>query len=109
MVHKDSTVPYGEVDGFSTLLGYRTSNAGCCKVMLLLIAATLRGICRGLTYEAPCTSRWQILSQDVSPTLQILLHPRWGSSIYPASMFVKAPPEDIRAAIAAASQRMTPQ
>lgn len=32
MVHKDSTVPYGEVEGFSTLLGYKTSNAGCCKV-----------------------------------------------------------------------------
>lgn len=32
MVHKESTVPYGEVEGFSTLLGYKTSNAGCCKV-----------------------------------------------------------------------------
>lgn len=70
MVHKESTVPYGEVDGFSTLLGYRTSNAGCCK---------------------------------------ILLHPQWGSSIYPASMFVKAPPEDIQAAIASASQHMIQQ
>ncbi len=32
MVNRASTVPYGEVDGFSTLLGYKTSNAGFCKV-----------------------------------------------------------------------------
>lgn len=24
--------PYGEVDGLATLLGYKTANAGCCKV-----------------------------------------------------------------------------
>jgi hypothetical protein len=67
MVHKDSTVPYGEVEGFSTLLGYKTSNAGCCK---------------------------------------ILLHPRWGSYIYPASIFAKAPLETIQLALSVASDAM---
>ena len=33
MMHRDCTVPYGEVDGFSTLLGYKTANAAGCKVM----------------------------------------------------------------------------
>ena len=31
--------------------------------------------------------------------LQIILHPRWGSSVYPASMFAKAPLEAVRQAI----------
>lgn len=32
---------------------------------------------------------------------KVLLHPRWGSSVYPASMFTKAPLRAIQAAIAA--------
>ncbi len=32
MMHTDCTVPYGEVDGFSALLGYQTANAAGCKV-----------------------------------------------------------------------------
>ena len=35
MMHREFTVPYGEVDGFSTLLGYKTANAAGCKVSLL--------------------------------------------------------------------------
>lgn len=31
--------------------------------------------------------------------LQIILHPKWGSSVYPASMFAKAPLEAVTAAI----------
>ena len=50
----DGNKIYGEVDGFQALLGYRTQNANCCK---------------------------------------ILLHPRWGSAVYPASMFTNAPSE----------------
>lgn len=52
MIHRDTSAVYGEVEALCTLLGYRTQNAGCCKV---------------------------------------LLHPRWGSAVYPASLFVKAP------------------
>lgn len=32
MMNRDCTVPYGEVDGFSALLGYQTANAAGCKV-----------------------------------------------------------------------------
>lgn len=52
MIHKNTSSAYSEVQSLSLLLGYRTQNAGCCK---------------------------------------IILHPKWGSSVYPASMFVKAP------------------
>lgn len=54
MVHKESCGVYGEVDALVSLLGYATSNAGCCKVVL---------------------------------------HPRWGSAVYPASIVTKAPLE----------------
>ncbi|KAL3160777.1 hypothetical protein ABBQ38_009189 [Trebouxia sp. C0009 RCD-2024] len=52
MMHTNCTVPYGEVDGMSALLGYQTANAAGCKV---------------------------------------LIHPRWGTSVYPATLFTKAP------------------
>jgi hypothetical protein len=38
--------------------------------------------------------------------LQILLHPRWGSYIYPASIFAKAPLETIQLALSVASDAM---
>ncbi len=49
------------------------------------------------------------LSRPCAGATQILLHPRWGSSIYPASMFVKAPVAEIQAALAAASGEMSAQ
>jgi hypothetical protein len=30
---------------------------------------------------------------------QVILHPKWGSSIYPSSLFTKAPVEDLLQAI----------
>ena len=65
MVNKENQAVYGEVDALSTLLGYKTANAGCCKVVL---------------------------------------HPKWGTSIYPASVFTKAPKEELAAAIANAEK-----
>lgn len=32
MIHRETNSVYGEVAALSTLLGYRTQNAGCCKV-----------------------------------------------------------------------------
>ena len=32
MVHQDTGAVYGEVEALSSLLGYKTQNAGCCKV-----------------------------------------------------------------------------
>lgn len=36
MVHRDTNTVYSEVEGLSLLLGYKTANAGCCKVRLPL-------------------------------------------------------------------------
>lgn len=65
MINKSNGSVYSEVDAFSTLLQYKTANAGCCKV---------------------------------------LLHPEWGSYVYPASFFAKAPLEVLKAAIQAADE-----
>lgn len=32
MIHTDLNVVYPEVSALSVLMGYQTSNAGCCKV-----------------------------------------------------------------------------
>uniref|UniRef100_A0A7S0RSJ5 Methylmalonic aciduria and homocystinuria type D protein n=1 Tax=Chlamydomonas leiostraca TaxID=1034604 RepID=A0A7S0RSJ5_9CHLO len=65
MVHTDGPHQvYPEVEGLAVLKGFKTSNAGCCKV---------------------------------------LLHPRWGSAVYPASMFTTAPADALQAAIDAAN------
>ncbi len=36
--------------------------------------------------------------------MQVLLHPEWGSYVYPASFFAKAPLKDLQAAIQAADK-----
>jgi len=59
-----SHAPYPEVDAFETLLRWRTSDAGGCR---------------------------------------LLLHPRWGSAVYPATLFARAPLADVLAACAAAA------
>ena len=33
---------------------------------------------------------------------KVVLHPTWGSAVYPASIFTKAPAEELAAAVAAA-------
>jgi len=60
MIHKQSQQVYSEVEALSVLKGYKTANAGCCKV---------------------------------------LLHPQWGSAVYPATMFTCAPLEALLTAI----------
>jgi len=67
MMHKESQTPYSEVEGLSVLLGYRTANAGCCKVVL---------------------------------------HPKWGTSVYPATLFARAPPAAVEAAIKGAEEQL---
>lgn len=52
MIQQGTNNVYPEVEGLSILLGFKTQNAGCCK---------------------------------------IVLHPRWGSAVYPATLFAKAP------------------
>ena len=32
MIHTENNVVYPEVEGLSVLMGYKTANAGCCKV-----------------------------------------------------------------------------
>lgn len=60
MIQQGTNNVYPEVEGLSLLLGYKTQNAGCCK---------------------------------------IVLHPRWGSAVYPATLFAKAPLAELLAAI----------
>eukprot|EP00878_Enallax_costatus_P008273 GHUV01008649.1.p1 GENE.GHUV01008649.1~~GHUV01008649.1.p1 ORF type:complete len:175 (+),score=26.50 GHUV01008649.1:208-732(+) len=60
MIQQGTNNVYPEVEGLSVLLGFKTQNAGCCK---------------------------------------IVLHPRWGSAVYPATLFTKAPLEQLIAAI----------
>lgn len=67
MMHKETQTPYSEVEGLSLLLGYRTANAGCCKV---------------------------------------ILHPKWGSSVYPATLFARAPADALKAAIKGAEEQL---
>jgi len=68
MVHMDnSTIVYGEVEALSVLLGYRTADAGGCK---------------------------------------IVLHPRWGGAVYPATVFTQAPVEVVLAAVRAVEARL---
>jgi hypothetical protein len=55
-----SHVPYPEVDAFETLLRWRTSDAGGCR---------------------------------------LLLHPRWGAAVYPATLFARAPLDEVLAAL----------
>lgn len=70
MMHKESQTPYSEVEGLSLLLGFRTANAGCCK---------------------------------------IILHPRWGSSVYPATLFARAPREALAEAVRGAEEQLRAQ
>ena len=41
-----------------------------------------------------------------SPPLQVLLHPQWGSAVYPATMFTCAPLEVLQAAIKQAEAKL---
>eukprot|EP00879_Flechtneria_rotunda_P026377 GHRR01028121.1.p2 GENE.GHRR01028121.1~~GHRR01028121.1.p2 ORF type:complete len:150 (+),score=51.42 GHRR01028121.1:319-768(+) len=68
MIHQGTNNVYLEVEGLSLLLGYKTQNAGCCK---------------------------------------IVLHPRWGSSVYPATLFTKAPVEALQTAIQHTEQHLS--
>jgi hypothetical protein len=67
MMHKESQTPYSEVEGAALLLGYRTSNAGCCKVVL---------------------------------------HPKWGTSVYPATLFARAPAAAVEEAVRGAEEQL---
>jgi hypothetical protein len=67
MMHKEGQTPYSEVEGLTVLLGYRTANAGCCKVVL---------------------------------------HPKWGTSVYPATVFARAPAAAVEAAIRAVEAQL---
>ena len=83
MMHTDCTVPYGEVDGLSALLGYQTANAAGCKV-----TATILCCCWWSNGVSGNPIGCMTCGSDVK---QVLIHPRWGTSVYPATLFTKAP------------------
>ncbi|KAF6259039.1 methylmalonic aciduria and homocystinuria type D protein [Scenedesmus sp. NREL 46B-D3] len=67
MIQQGTNNVYPEVEGLSILLGFKTQNAGCCK---------------------------------------IVLHPRWGSAVYPATLFAKAPLQPLLEAIREAEAQL---
>ena len=40
---------------------------------------------------------------------KIVMHPKWGSSVYPASLFAIAPEEEVRSALRIAAEKMGPR
>lgn len=60
MIHQAGSTVYSEVDAASTLLGFSTQNAGCCKV---------------------------------------LLHPKWKTYVYPATLMAKSPKATLQEAL----------
>ena len=45
MLHSNGQTVYPEVEGLSILLGYRTANAGCCKVWVVFELRLLPSVC----------------------------------------------------------------
>ena len=41
--------------------------------------------------------------------LQVVLHPQWGSSVYPASLFAKAPLEAVQQAVRQTEEELRAQ
>lgn len=106
MMHRDFTVPYGEVDGFSTLLGYKTANAAGCKVRLLCICAhlwvRLSMLEFGITSIEHAFLACQMPQSNCSACsfwVQVMLHPQFGTASYPATLFTKAPVTILRVVI----------
>eukprot|EP00887_Chlorella_sp_A99_P003154 scaffold9.g3154.t1 len=40
---------------------------------------------------------------------KVVLHPRWGSAVYPATLFAKAPAAEVAATLAAAAEELAPR
>jgi len=103
MIHREYHNVYSEVDALSTLLGYKTSNAGCCKARQHLDEFLYKGACKSCWWRVgnPCGCNAATTSKPTAlpSPVQVLLHPEWGTSVYPASLFAKAPPETLQAAI----------
>lgn len=89
-MHTNCTVPYGEVDGMSALLGYQTANAAGCKVTFMGSASCELFTVRILWCHLQAISSSRNDGNAVM-CFQVLIHPRWGTSVYPATLFTKAP------------------
>jgi hypothetical protein len=116
MVHQQGNNVYGEVEALSVLLGYKTANAGCCKVgcgagpgqAACTRVPAQRHAGSSLPPAAACTAgaggalpfcAGPPAASPSPPPPQIVLHPKWGSSVYPASLFTRAPADVLLAAI----------
>ena len=111
MIHREYHNVYSEVDGLSTLLGYKTSNAGCCKVRLGAEDVRPLRLTGNDAWFSTATPAMTWTACRPVCMAQILLHPEWGTSVYPASLFAKAPLETVQEAIkhaAAASGQKHP-
>ena len=87
MINRQNGGVYSEVDGFSTLLKYKTANAGCCKVSIQEFAcctfkhasysnhSTPSLLCKALKVDARSQSQLQAVlparSYEVCPILSL--------------------------------------
>lgn len=98
MIHTQYQQPYSEIDGLIVLRRYKVQNAGCCKVCSVRFRVSC-DLYAGMTHmHAIACCR-----DSRTATLQVVLHPKWGSSVYPASLFAKAPLIALQQAIMAAN------
>lgn len=80
--------------------------SGRCSVCFICACA------RALTHISIClhTENFEMVGAEStkrgSEVAQILLHPKWGSAVYPASLFTKAPLDSLLAAIRQAEQEL---
>lgn len=75
------------------MCGSGMPNSGCwCSIAELTprAASPVPGMGCGAEANQP---------QPAPSALQVVLHPQWGSAVYPASLFAKAPLEAVRQAI----------
>ena len=85
MIHKAGMKVYSEVDGAATLLGFSTINAGCCKVC-----------CWAMWLKSLHAAQSLLL---VSLAMQVMVHPNWGTYVYPASLFARGDKQAVEAAL----------
>ena len=66
-INRSVQAVYGEVDALTTLLQYKTTNTGCCKVVH---------------------------------------HPKWGTAVYPSTLFTTAPVDELVKAVETAETQL---
>ena len=105
MIHQDSGGQvYPEVEALTVLMQYKTTNAGLALVALggHVLACSGRLRCCSTVDHVGCSSDFGLYLN--AGCCKVLLHPTWGSAVYPATLFTTAPLDKLLEAIAEADQ-----